>query len=89
MKLGTVWLGGRTIDDEGPDSAVTLNGTPLTPEESEACAVLVECMRRGWWFVPVKYPGDDWTITVDDLRDYEADTPTEAFNAALEAEVGS
>jgi len=26
----------------------TVNGKLLTPEEAEACAVLVACMRRGW-----------------------------------------
>ena len=75
------------IDDEGnfpiACQVIACNHEPLTPEENEACAVLVECMRRDF---PFEYDGNlpDYPFWVN-LASFAA-TPSEAYHAALEAE---
>lgn len=85
-----------TFDDEDipPMVRISLDGIPLTPEESEAAAGLVACMRRGWWLGPRawksllsndKYSG----FAVFSERGAEighGSTPTLAYNAARAAE---
>jgi hypothetical protein len=63
------------------EPTITVSGKPVTPEEAEAAAVLIECMRRGWSSEHVPGFGcDPWACSVR-----SGPTPATAYLRALEA----
>lgn len=61
---------------------IDVQGKSLSREEREACAVLVACMRRGWFFDA----NPDGSVTIGTAAgDFDGRTPSEAYTRALAA----